>query len=348
MAAITRMASPAPRAVWEEALRSDPAALETQSPAWSDAMCAAMGFTDVSRAYEMADGRQLVLPLLRRSVGPVPLSEGSNPLHCGVGGLLAPDGPRPDEVAAVLRDLHRRRVLVRTFWPQPVHAAAVGRRGPRARRRRRAPGPPARPGAGLGRVVGEGVLAPSAGAACAPPSGTASRSRPARRASSSAEFYGLLELATARWARMQHEPRWLTMARLRGRDPLKKFQAAARALGERFRVSIASVEGRPIAGLVVLQGRNAYYFRGAMDETMRDHRPNDLLHSRAIEDACEAGCGAYYMGDSGWSPSAASFKERFGARPVHYREYRFERLPLSRTEHAVKNVVKRAIGFKDF
>jgi hypothetical protein len=116
------MVSPAPRAVWEEALRSDPAALETQSPAWSDAMCAAMGFTDVSRAYEMADGRQLVLPLLRRSVGPVPLSEGSNPLHCGVGGLLAPDGPRPDEVAAVLRDLQRRRVLVRTFWPQPVHA----------------------------------------------------------------------------------------------------------------------------------------------------------------------------------------------------------------------------------
>ena len=103
-----------------------------------------------------------------------------------------------------------------------------------------------------------------------------------------------------------------------------------------------------MAGSVVLQGQNAYYFRGAMDETMRDHRPNDLLHSRAIEDACEAGCGAYYMGDSGWSPSAASFKERFGARPVHYREYRFERLPLSRTEQAVKNVVKRAIGFKDF
>ena len=116
------MVSPAPRTVWEDTLRSDPAALETQSPAWSDAMCTAMGFTDASRAYEMADGRQLVLPLLRRSVGPVPLSEGSNPLHCGVGGLLAPDGPRPDEIAAVLGDLRRRRVPVRTFWPQPVHA----------------------------------------------------------------------------------------------------------------------------------------------------------------------------------------------------------------------------------
>jgi hypothetical protein len=347
MVDITHSVSPAPRAAWEEALRSDPAALETQSPEWADAMCAAMGFTDASRAYAMADGRRLVLPLLRRSVGPVAVSEGSNPLHCGVGGLLAPDGPRPDEVAAVLADLQRRPVLVRTFWPQPVHAerwAEVAR--------------------GRAVVVNRRAhqldLAPGWDALWAK-SFTAQRRRGVRTAERRGvkvesgvagellpEFYGLLELATARWARMQHEPRWLTMARLRGRDPLKKFQAAARSLGERFRVSIASVDGQPIAGLVVLRGRNAYYFRGAMDETQRDHRPNDLLHSRAIEDACRAGCGAYYMGDSGWSPSAAAFKERFGARPVHYRELRFERLPFSRTEQAVKGVVKKAIGFRDF
>jgi hypothetical protein len=54
------------------------------------------------------------------------------------------------------------------------------------------------------------------------------------------------------------------------------------------------------------------------------------------------------MGDSGWSPSAAAFKERFGAQPVQYREYRFERLPVSRTAHAAKTVVKRVIGFRDF
>src|SRR5260370_34680552 len=38
--------SPAPRDAWEEALRADPLALETQSPAWIDAMCAAGGFED--------------------------------------------------------------------------------------------------------------------------------------------------------------------------------------------------------------------------------------------------------------------------------------------------------------
>lgn len=347
MPEIARVVSPAPRATWDEALRSDPAALETQSPGWTDAMCAAMGFTDASRAYEMADGRRLVLPLLRRSVGPVAVSEGSNPLHCGVGGLLAPDGPRPDEVAAVLADLDRRPVPVRTFWPQPAHAqrwadVARGRAvvvNRRAHHLDLAPGWDALWAKGFTAQRRRGVrTAERRGVKVE--TGLAGDLLP--------EFYGLLELATARWARMQHEPRWLTMARLRGRDPLKKFQAAARSLGERFRVSIAAVDGRPIAGLVVLQGGNAYYFRGAMDETQRDHRPNDLLHSRAIEDACRAGCGGYYMGDSGWSPSAAAFKERFGARPVHYREFRFERLPLSRAEAGIKTAVKKAIRFRDF
>ena len=205
-------------------------------------MCAAMGFTDASRAYEMDDGRRLVLPLLRRSVGPVRLSEGSNPLHCGVGGLLAPDG------------------RARTRSPpscaiSPAAGCSCARSGP-------SPctptgGPPPRPDRavvvdrrahlldlepGWDALWAKG-FARSAGAGCVPPNGAGSRSRAAARGELLAEFYGLLELATARWARMQHEPRWLTMARLRGRDPLRKFQAAARSLGERFRVSVARWTG---------------------------------------------------------------------------------------------------------
>jgi hypothetical protein len=36
--------SPAPRDAWEVVLRSDPLALESQSPAWTDAACAAGPF----------------------------------------------------------------------------------------------------------------------------------------------------------------------------------------------------------------------------------------------------------------------------------------------------------------
>ena len=268
-------------------------------------MCAAMGFTDASRAYEMADGRRLVLPLLRRSVGPVRALRGLQPAA-----LRRRRAPRAGR-AAPGRDRRRparpRRApgaRAHVLAPAPARRA-VGRAASRAAPSSSTAAPTCSTWSRAGTRCGRRASPRSAGAGCAPPSGAASRSSAAPRASSLPEFYGLLELATARWARMQHEPRWLTMARLRGRDPMKKFQAAARSLGARFRVWIASVDGRPMAGLVVLQGRNAYYFRGAMDETMRDHRPNDLLHARAIEDACQAGCGAYYMGDSGWSPSAA-------------------------------------------
>jgi Acetyltransferase (GNAT) domain len=113
-----------------------------------------------------------------------------------------------------------------------------------------------------------------------------------------AEFYSLLTLATTGWARMQHEPRWLTIPRLRRRDPLRKFEAIADALGERFRIWLAHVDGRPVAAKMVLQGVNAYSFRGAMDESMKRYRANNLLMSRSIEDACGAGCQNYYFGDT--------------------------------------------------
>jgi lipid II:glycine glycyltransferase (peptidoglycan interpeptide bridge formation enzyme) len=162
------------------------------------------------------------------------------------------------------------------------------------------------------------------------------------------EFYKLLTLATTRWARMQHEPRWLTLQRLRRRDPLRKFEAIADALGERFRIWLACVDGRPVAGIVVLQGLNAYYFRGAMDESMKRYGANNLLMSRSIEDACGAGCQNYYLGDTGWSPSAADFKERFGGLAYDYSQYRLEKLPFSAAERAAKSIVKRALRFRDF
>jgi hypothetical protein len=108
----TTAISPAPRDAWEVVLRSDPLALESQSPAWKDAACAAGPFEDASRLYETVDGRLLVLPMLRRrpSVGALSV-EASNPPGWGVGGLLAPGGPTTAEVATVFSELAGRRVL---------------------------------------------------------------------------------------------------------------------------------------------------------------------------------------------------------------------------------------------
>src|SRR2546429_640227 len=98
---LVHRASPAPRDEWEEVLRADPLALETQSAAWTDAMCASGRFEDASRLYVGRGGRKLVLPMLRRSLaGRAVAVEGSQPPHCGVGGVLAPRGATPAGVPA--------------------------------------------------------------------------------------------------------------------------------------------------------------------------------------------------------------------------------------------------------
>src|SRR5258708_8158330 len=123
--------SPAPRDAWEVVLRSDPLALESQSPAWTDAACAAGPFEDASRLYETVDARFLVLPMLRRrpSVGALSV-EASNPPGWGVGGLLAPGGPTTAEVATVFSELAARRVLTQRLWPNPLTAASWANAAP--------------------------------------------------------------------------------------------------------------------------------------------------------------------------------------------------------------------------
>jgi hypothetical protein len=347
---ILHVLSPAPRNAWREVLKLDPFAYETQSPEWTDAMCTSRGYVDASRLYEFVGGRRVVLPLLRRRFAGVVVSEASNPLHCGVGGILAAGGPQPGDITAVLGELSRRAVARRSFLPHPLVAEAwaeawaeVNPPGGRVVARRAhvidLDGGPAAVAKRFGKLTHRGIRhAQRSGVAVE--CGTSGRLVD--------EFFDLMQLATIRWARTQHEPRSLALGRLRWREPRSKFKAIGRHLGDRMQIWLARVGDRPVAATLVLRGSNAYYLRGAMDEEMRSYRANDLLHVTAIEDACAAGCRYYYLGDSGWSENLAKFKERLGAQPIQYAEYRSERLPFTQVESVVKTVVKRAIRFKDF
>jgi len=339
--------SPAPRDVWELALLADPYALESQSPAWTDAACATGAFEDASRMYETVEGRLLVLPMLRRRhTGGALAVEASNPPGWGVGGLLAAGGPTLAEVATIFSELGARRVLSQRIWPNPLLAQSW------------AAGMPAR-ARFTGRVAHLVNLEGGFDHVWSDLFQSSSR-RGARRAEREGvtvecdttgrlvpEFYRLLSGAVDRWSRLQHEPRWLAAHRHRRNDPQEKFDAIAAALGDRCQVWVARVAGTAIASMIVLRGNNAYDFRAAMDEEYTSYRANDLLLRLAIEDACTAGCRSYYMGDSGRSPSLGRFKERFGARPYDYAEYLLERLPISAAEQGVKRAVKRAVGFRD-
>jgi hypothetical protein len=96
-----QVSTPAPRDVWERLLCVDREATPYQSPAWLDSMCEGTGYSDASRLYESAEGRQLILPMVRTE-GPFGLETAASwPAGRGVGGLLASSPLRPDDVAMV-------------------------------------------------------------------------------------------------------------------------------------------------------------------------------------------------------------------------------------------------------
>jgi hypothetical protein len=343
-----QVTSPAPRRIWEELLATDPQALITQTPAWLDALCAAGGYADASRLYELPGGRQLVLPLARRRGLPSALAlTTSLPHGWGMGGLVAAGGAQPADVAAVWADLARREGLRFSARPNPLAAAAWAAATPA--------GAVAVPRlahvldleGGFERVWTKRFS-----------SSTRNQMRKAERAGLEVEcdttgrlvpvFYDLFRQSLDRWAGQQHEP--LALARWRGRwrDPLRKFELLAERLGEACRIWVAWHQGRPAATIMVLQGTNAHYTRGAMDkEVAGPTRANDLLHRLAIEDACRAGCRHYHMGESGSSGPLAHFKERLGATPHQYAEYRLERFPITSGDARLRRLVKRLIGFRD-
>jgi lipid II:glycine glycyltransferase (peptidoglycan interpeptide bridge formation enzyme) len=339
--------TPADRQSWEQVLASDPRALVTQTPAWLDCLCDVGGYADASRLYELADGRRLVLPLARRVGAGGIASQASLPESWGFGGPVAEGGLQPGDAEIVLADLAGSRALRTSVRPNPLDAQLWEKGLP--------PGAIAVPRlahvldleGGFDRVWADRFT-----------SHTRRSVQKAERSNLTVEcdttgrlvpvYYGLYERSLERWADTLHEPLWLARLRARRRDPQRKIEALARALGASARVWVASLDGRPAAAILVLQGANAHYTRGAMDrELAAPTRANQLLHRLAIEDACRAGCRAYHMGESGTSSGLARFKEGFGARPYPYAEYHLERLPITATDRYVRSAVKRAIGFRE-
>jgi lipid II:glycine glycyltransferase (peptidoglycan interpeptide bridge formation enzyme) len=152
-------------------------------------------------------------------------------------------------------------------------------------------------------------------------------------------FYEVYETWLTRRARERRMPVRLALWRGRRREPFSKFSAAIECLGDACRVWVARRDERPAAvAIVLVHGESAVYWRSASDRTLAGPtRANDLLQHRAIEDACALGCLAYHMGESGGVASLMHFKERFGAQPLAYAEYRLERLPLARAQRAARD-----------
>jgi hypothetical protein len=340
--------NPAPRQEWLEISRADPNTLLSQTPAWIDAICRSGMYRDASRLYLLPNGRKLILPMVQR-FGLLPglsILE-SHPYGWGIGGPLAPGGVTSQDISTIFADLASQPYMVAAIRPNPLDGVRWAANSPEGIIRIPRAAHVLDLSGGFNQVWSKRFE-----------SATRQSIRHAERSGLVIErdttgrqapvFYRLFKRSIERWASQQHEPVLLARVRNQTRDPLRKFQAISRELGEDCRFWIAYLEGEPIAGILVLQGMNAYYTRGAMIKEFAGRtRANYLLHSLAIEEACHSGCRYYHMGETGESTSLARFKQRFGSQAYPYAEYRIERLPVTRINHALRALVKKIIGFKD-
>jgi Acetyltransferase (GNAT) domain len=341
--------SPVPRDVWDSLVRSDPAAVVTQSLAWRDAIFASGRYRDVSRLYEFGSGRRIVLPLARRRLATAwTATAASWPRDLGVCGPICEDGQASAaEATAVLADLAGRgAVAVEVRLPEGTAGTWLA--------------------AASGYQVEEraGHVLDLAGGFSEVWShrfrGTARTAvRKAERSGVEVEvdrsgqalqvFFELYEKSIRRWAAMQHEPVALTRWRTMRVSPPRMLAAVAEHFGQGCEIWVARVQGMPIATLVVLRsGSNAKYWRGAMDKELATPvRANEYLHSLAIEQACRDGCRWYEMGQTRPSSPLAAFKEKLGAGLQPRYTLRTEHLPFDAALRGTRNMIKSLIGFRD-
>jgi hypothetical protein len=349
--------SPVPRDVWREVLAADPDAVVTQSPQWADAL-ATRGYTDASRLYELTDGRRLVLPLAARRRAGVTVSEESWPYGWGYGGAVVEGGDlTAADARIVLDDLRRRPAVLRAAVPMPLRGGVWDE----------AAGPD------VARVPYTSQVVDLDGGWDA--LWTTGFKRQARNSVRKAErfeldvrredgttaagpdgrglavFRELYAQSVDRWAAQRGQPLALARRLAARRDRPGQVAAAAAALGDECVVWSVLRDGEPVAANVVLgngaggatgQGGHAIGWMCAMDTTgiARETLATYLLHSLAIQDACEHGVRWFHMGESDAGSGPEHFKRYFGAVPVSYAALRFERLPLSRGEQAAR----RAFG----
>ena len=340
--------SPAPRDAWHALATVDPDTLTTQTPAWIDCICANGSYVDASRLYEFRDGKQVLLPLVQKRWLPHQLNTAASmPNAWGIGGTITSGSLQSEDLEAIFSDLQQEKYLDVHVRPNPLR----GQIWAAARLERTVAVP---------RVAHVLSLEGGFDEVWSRRFKQAARAKVRRAERMGVEvecdttgrlvpvFYQLFEKSLERWADHSHEPHWLARWRGHQRDSMDKFMSIARILGEACRVWVAWHQGQAVASLIVLQGANAHYTRGAMNLALAGPtNANYLLQKHAIEDACNHGCRSYHMGETGNSESLAFYKSRFGAVAHAYAEYHLERVPLTQIDGLLRKVVKQAIGFKE-
>jgi hypothetical protein len=320
-------------------------------PVWMDCVTDSGTFVDATRLYETADGRQLVLPLVRRAVtpGPVGLYESWPPYWEGArdsGGLISEHGPvTAADVRGVLADLRRLPAVRIRVVPSTHDAAAWQQAAPES----------------IARLMPlKAFVVDLSGGfeqiwSQRSSKKTRYKVRKAERSGVEVEhdstgrllpvFDQLYRRSVDAWADAHFLPTPVARRLIERRHDHRKLCMVAGRLGEACRVWIAWKDGEALSGIVVhSSGAAATYWKGATDKAkVRALGATDLLHSRAMQLACEEGRSRYDLGTSGLE-SLSQFKLSLGAAPVRYHSYQVERVPLTAAQEWMRARFKNALG----
>lgn len=332
---------PAPRDAWVEVWEASAQATIFHRPEWLDACCKTGDYEDVSRLYETLDGERIVFPLVRcRASRPASRGTWSMPVGWGLGGAFGSRRLVSDDVALMLEDLLRDSARL-VVSPGPLTAGAW--RGTPAQARVRHDAHVVAVGEGFDSLWSK-VFS----------SDTRNKVRKAHKrgvevqwgpATDLLRFYWNIYL---RWTRHQASERGIpvavALALAKHREPLARYEAIARHLGDRCQVAVARVDGEPAASVIaLLDGVHAHYWRAASDQPLvRRRYANHLLLAHTLERAAAQGCHFVHLGESGGKQSLMQFKEHFGGRPVSYDELRFGPVALTRAVQARDHLVRGA------
>lgn len=344
---IVQVTTPVPTKVWAEVAAADPSTMPSHTPAWRECVHSGSGWRDASRLYELPGERQLVLMMARRPGPSTRLAvQASWPEGWGPGGVLAPGGASPDEVALVCADLAQSGSLSTTVRPGFLAA-------------------PAWPSASRGfSLVPRAVHVVHLGQSFedfwsrSVSTRTRSNNRAAWRSLEQAgivitrgnspelvrEFYQVY-LQWIDWrARQRKMPTALARWRARRVEPFQKFATVASRLGEDCQIWVARWDGRPIGTAINLYAdESAFGWRSFTDRSIPSRfRLPEVLIVEGIRHACESGCRYIDLGQSVDNARLANIKERLGAQEHAFAEYCFGRLPLSTGQRSVERLRRRA------
>jgi Acetyltransferase (GNAT) domain len=338
------------RPAWENLVARDDSIALSKTPEWIDCICSASRFSDATLLFRGDDGRQLILPRLRKTGTPSFLGQFESPpqgwgLGADASGVLSEGGPAsPSQIAAVIEHVQRHPGLRTRIMVCDDDAEAWASVAPSALYSTARTAQVLDLRGGFSTVWSQRFT-----------SKVRSNARKAERRGVVVEsdntgrlvdvFDALYRRSVDRWAQQRSQPLPLMRWRAQRREPQNKFATVAQQMGERCTVSIAWREGEPLAGIVVLtRGPRATYWRGAMDkERARGTGANELLHRYAIEVACAEGRHSYDFGIY-QTEELKRFKSTFGAHEVPVHVYYFERLPTAAAEAKCHHAAKQAVG----